>query len=230
MRVAVRLSLLSLILLAAGCRPPPPRDLRLEVRRLRRELDEAQQRLAAQKAAIEALHRQLQIARGLSDQDLQRIYYPDQIVLERLTGGEDFDHKPGDDGVVVFVRPVDREGDPIKVAGRLRVEVYDLTAPSGQKLIGTCEFGPDELAKMWYGKLWTYHYTVRCPWRRPPRTNEVTVRVTFIDYLTKRVLTAQIVCTVQPQRPRARTSVHGRAREVTSRASPGEEPLRRSRS
>ncbi len=201
MTPAVRATLLSLLLLAAGCRPPPPRDLRIEVRRLRRELDQARQQLAARQAAIDELNRQLQIARGLSDQDLRRIYYPDRIQLERLTGGEDFDGKPGDDGVVVFVRPVDRDGDPIKVAGRLRVELYDLTAPRGRKLIGTCEFGPDELAKMWYGKLWTYHYTVRCRWQQPPRTNEVTVRVTFIDYLTKRVLTAQTVCTVRPPRP-----------------------------
>ena len=201
MSLPVRASLLSLILLAAGCRPPPPRDLQIEVRRLRRELDDARNKLAAQQAAIDELSRQLQVARGLSDQDLQRIYYPDRIVLERLTGGEDFDGKPGDDGVVVFVRPIDREGDPIKVAGRLRVELYDLTAPTGQKLIGACEFGPDALAKLWYGRLWTYHYTVRCPWKRPPRTNEVTVRVTFIDYLTKRVLTAQTVCTVQHQGP-----------------------------
>lgn len=201
MRTIGAAGLLSLVLLVAGCRPPPPRDLELELRRTKRQLQQTRQQLAARQAAIDELNRQLQVARGLSDQDLKRIYYPDQIVLERLTGGEDFDGKPGDDGVVVFVRPIDREGDPIKVAGRLRVELYDLTAPAGQKLIGTCAFGPDELAKMWYGKLWTYHYTVRCPWQRPPRTNEVTVRVTFIDYLTRRVLTAQTVCTVRPPQP-----------------------------
>jgi hypothetical protein len=84
------------------------------------------------------------------------------------------------------------------VAGDIRVELYALAAPSDQTRIGVYEFPHDKAAELWYGKLLTDHYTLRCPWQAgPPAHPEITIRATFVDFLTKRVLTAQASATVR---------------------------------
>lgn len=201
MRSALR-GVWSLCLLAAaaagGCASQTEMDLRRDNERLKREVEQQRHDLAAHQAAIDELNRHLQTARGITDEDLRKVFYPEQIVIDPLSGGDDYDGKPGDDGVTVYVRPVDRVGDTIKVAGDIRVELYDLAAPPGDNRVGECFVPVDKAIEMWHGKLMTNHFTIRCPWKSgPPRNPEITVRVTFKDFLTQRVMTAQRVVTVK---------------------------------
>ena len=80
------------------------------------------------------------------------------IVLDRLSGGYDDDGRPGDDGVVVYVRPVDKVGDALKTAGAIRVQVFDLAEGEGH-LVGDCFVPAEKAGEIWYGKLLTYHFT-----------------------------------------------------------------------
>lgn len=181
-----------------GCTPAPEIDLRRENERLKGELARLTNELAAHQAAIDALNRQLQVARGLTDEDLKRLFYPEKILIDGLSGGEDYDGKPGDDGVTVYLRPVDRMGDTIKVAGDIRIELYDLAAEPGHNRVGECTLTPEQAIELWHGKLLTNHFTIRCPWTAgPPQHPEITIRATFKDYLTQRVMTAQSVVTVR---------------------------------
>lgn len=192
--------LLWLVLLPSpGCQSPTELELRSQVGKLNERITEKDNQLAAQRITIEQLHEQLQVTRGWTDEDLEILFCPEKIVIASLSGGDDYDGKPGDDGVTVYIKPLDREGDAIKVAGDIRIELYDLANPSGQKLIGKYVVPVDQVSTHWYGKLATYHYTVRCPWKKgPPKHDEITIRATFVDYLTQRVMTAQIVCKVEP--------------------------------
>ena len=182
-----------------GCRSTGEMDLQREITKLKGQLEDRDNQLVAQRITIDKQHEQLQVCRAISDEDLKKIFYPEQIEIAILSGGDDYDGKPGDDGVTVYLRPLDRYGDALKVAGDIRIELYDLQNPSGQKLIGEYYFPVDQVAKLWYGKLATYHYSLRCPWQDgPPQHREITIRVTFVDYLTQRVLTAQTVREVKP--------------------------------
>ncbi|MEI8189381.1 MAG: hypothetical protein WCI75_06665 [candidate division NC10 bacterium] len=184
-------------LLVMGCGTPVEVQLRQEVAGLRENIKEKDNQLAAQTATIGELHKQLDVARSISEDDLKRIFYPERLIIDKLTGGADYDGKPGDDGVTVYIRPVDREGDGIKVAGDLRIQLYDLAAPPARNFIGEYFIPVDQVGKLWHGKLLTNHYTIKCPWPHgPPEHSEVTVRDTFVDYLTKRVLSAQAPCKV----------------------------------
>lgn len=178
-----------------ACGPDSNIELRREIAQLRQQLDERDGQLVAQKARIDELQRSLQSARGISDQDLQHIYYPEKLLIDGLSGGYDRDGQPGDDGVVVYLKPIDRFGDVVKAAGTVRIELFDL-ADGGAK-VGECELSVEETAKAWYGMLMTQHYTIHCPWTTPPRNPEITVRALFTDYLTERVVTAQSVALVR---------------------------------
>ncbi len=198
----LRAHALAALLLALGCAPQVNMDVARENERLKNELAAARSELSSHQAAIDELNRQLQVVRGLSDADLQRIFYPEKLVIDPLSGGEDTDGRPGDDAVAVYLRPVDRTGDTVKVAGDIRIELYDLAAPAGQNRVGEVQFSPDEAITMWHGKLLTNHFTLRCPWSSgPPSNPEITIRATFKDYLTQRVMTAQAVVTVRLATP-----------------------------
>lgn len=185
------------LLPCTGCQSERELELQRKITRLEDTLSEKDNQLVAQRSTIDGLHKQLQVARALTDKDLQRIFYPEKIVIGSLSGGDDYDGKPGDDGVTVYLKPVDGAGDALKVAGDIKIELYDLQNPSGEKLIGEYFEPVERVSALWYGKLATYHYTIRCPWQKgPPPHTEITIRATFVDYLTQRVMTAQTVCTV----------------------------------
>jgi len=191
------ITLLPVVLLLTGCVDTARQDLIRENGQLRARIDQQDNQLVAQKADLDQLSRQLAAVRAIQPGDLAHIFHPEQIQLARLTGGTDSDGQAGDDGVTVYVQPLDSAGDVLKAAGALTVELYDLAAPAGQQLVGQLNVPVEEISQYWYGKFMTNHYTLTCPWSgAPPRHPEITVRVTFIDYLTQRPMTAQTTCTV----------------------------------
>ena len=185
-------------LLATGCQPSTNIDYERQLQVLRDTVAQQKADLAAQKATIDTLTQQLNVIRGIKPEDLKTIFYPVKIVIDSLSGGYDFDNQPGDDGVVVYLRPVDSEGDTLKVAGEIHIQLYDLAAAAHQTLLGEYKIPVEQARKLWYGKLMTNHYTIRCPWpHNPPTHPEITIRATFIDFLTQRVISAQSTCTVK---------------------------------
>ncbi len=187
------------LLPSSGCPNQTELELQRKITALNDRVVEKDNQLVAQRVTIEQLHKQLQDCRGISDDDLTKIFYPEKVVIASLSGGDDYDGQPGDDGITVYLRPVDRDGDAIKVAGNILIQLYDLANPPDENLIGEYSFPVEAVSRLWYGKLATYHYTLRCPWQRgPPRHREITIRAIFTDFLSKRVVTAQAVCTVKP--------------------------------
>lgn len=193
-------SVLPGLLVAAlwGCAESPELALRREIDELKATLKERENRLAAAEAANRELNRQLSVARSISEDDLKRVFYPEKIEIDRLTGGFDNDGQPGDEGVVVYLRPIDRFGDVVKVPGDITIQLYDLAAPENRQFVGEYRVPVDKAGELWHGKLMTNHYTIKCPWpKAPPENPTITVRVVFVDYLTKRVVSAQSTCNVR---------------------------------
>ncbi len=189
--------LMAAALVASGCQSPAEVQLRREVSELQTTVQSRDNQVAAQRAAIDELNSQLAVARAISEDDLKVLFYPDHLVIDKLTGGADYDNKPGDDGVTVYLRPIDRDGDLVKVPGDITIQLYDLAAPAQKNFIGEYRVPVDRCGKLWHGKLWTGHFSIKCPWPSgPPEHSEVTVRALFVDYLTKRVVSAQSVCKV----------------------------------
>jgi len=122
-----------------------------------------------------------------------------RLEIEKLSGGEDYDGQPGDDGVTVYLKPLDKVGDIVKALGDIRIQLYDLANPPGRNLVGEYHFPAKTVGDKWHGKLMTYHYTLKCPWQRgAPEHSEITIRAVFRDYLTGHVMSTQTTCTVRP--------------------------------
>jgi hypothetical protein len=195
---AVLLAGVTTLLLAGACQSTTRIDYERELQVLRETIAGQQDQLTAQRATIDTLTEQLDTVRAIKSEDLAKIFHPVTLEIDRHSGGYDADGQPGDDGVVVYLRPRDAEGDVLKVAGEIRIQLYDLAAPPRENLIGEYVIPVEQARELWHGKLLTNHYTIRCPWPHgPPRHSTITINATFIDYLTQRVLSAQRTCEVR---------------------------------
>ncbi len=159
------------------------------------ENESLKRELARRDATIEGLQTQVNNLLDLGPGRLDHLFVTHKIELVRLTGGADYDGKPGDDGVTVYLRPLDAQGDPIKAAGEIRIQLFDLSREGQPREIGLYVVNdPGQLRASWQSGLLTNHYTIRCGWQPgvgPPESREVTVRAVFRDWLTGREFTAQ---------------------------------------
>lgn len=121
------------------------------------------------------------------------LFAPVALEIASLSGGANYDDKPGDDGVTVHLRPKDADGQVVKVPGKIAIQLLDNTDLAAPKVIAVCEFEkPEDLRRLWMGILGTNHYTVRCPFPEGvalPASRKLQVGASFVDFLTGKTLT-----------------------------------------
>jgi len=165
-----------------------------EARRQVAELREANARL---RQAIAGKDEQIATLQALGPKRVEKLFTVERLRLGRFTGGVDLDGDGCDDGVRVYLQPIDARGGAIKAAGDVMIRLYDLAEPSCKSLIGEYHWGVDQIGEAWTAGFLSSHYSLTCPWQSgPPAHDEITVRVEFIDYLTGKTFTAQKVLKV----------------------------------
>ncbi len=160
--------------------------------RIGRENDRLKANLSASRQKINSQSAQIAKLEEFGNNRLKNLLHVQRIHLDRLTGGYDADNDHRDDGIVVFLQPIDTEGDVFKTAGEVTVKLFSLS--DKPILLGEVHLSPGELSKSWAGRFWTSHFTIRCPFRVKPKDPNVTLQVKFTELLTGKTFTAQRVC------------------------------------
>ena len=191
-------SALSFLLVCVGCEDPGGIQAQGPERGVpQRRIGQLEREQITLREENKTLRNQIKQLQRLGAKRLELLNAPVKVQIERLSGGYNDDGVPGDDGVVVYIRPIDGEGDVIKATGDIQIQLWDLAGATDELLVGEYILDAEHALGRWYGKLMTHHYTVKCPWRsEPPAHNEITIRVLFTDYLTGRVLSDQWVCRI----------------------------------
>lgn len=191
--------------LVVGCNPAATDVHRRLIEQQQRvhHLEEENTRL---RQDIDRQQEQIETLMELDDRQLELLYFVDRIELGRHTGGWDLDGQNGQDGIKVFLTPHDQHGSALKAAGAATVQLYDLAAEPGENLIAEFHWTVEQLREQWVSGFMSYHYALNCPWGdNPPAHDIVTVRVTFVDYLTGKTFHAQKTCqidlTAEPDQP-----------------------------
>jgi outer membrane murein-binding lipoprotein Lpp len=200
-----RLAIVSAVAVAAaavaGCSSPNAANIQLrkENQDLREKVAGLERQHAADVAQMRAMERSATTVPVLPQQRVQALFTTHGLQFGRLTGGADLDRdKPGDEGLKVYVVPIDGQGQPLKAAGSFVVEAFDL-ADAQHPRVGHWEFPLDQAEKNWFGQAMLYTYVLTCPWQHgPPRHRDLTLRVTFTDALTQRQFTEQKQVKVTP--------------------------------
>ncbi len=162
--------------------------------------------ILARDTKVAEMQAQVDTLMNLGPNRLDALFSAERIKFAKLTGGADYDGLPGDDGVTVYLQPLDADGDVLKAAGEIIVELLDTSVPGSPRSLGRYVHNdPAQLRKLWHGGFLTDHYTVKCPWSPdsgPPSAGEVLVQATFYDYLTgKRLTAAELVKVELPADP-----------------------------
>lgn len=214
MQITPKRSLAPLLLLLtafpslAGCSlfaapNPVNNQLRRDKLALEEQVAELTERLAATERVIAGL-RDANAGPGgttrpaLSGAQLARLFTTHGLKFGRLTGGADTDaERPGDEALRVYVVPTDEAGQPLKAAGSFAIEAFDLADGASPRL-GAWSFDVGQAKEHWRGAFMDYTYAFTLPWQgRVPAHADVTVRVRFVDELTRTPFTAQQVVKVK---------------------------------
>lgn len=99
-----------------------------------------------------------------------------------LTGGHDFDHKAGDDGVAVIVEPRNKEDQFVQQAGPVSIVVIDPEIEGKEGRIARWDFDSIEAGKLMKKKGPGRGIHFKLPWpNKPPENNKLKV---FVRYQT----------------------------------------------
>jgi hypothetical protein len=167
-------------------------QLRKDKQALQERVEKLEARAEADARTIAGLRSERPTTPTLPTERLDRLYTTHGLKFGRLTGGWDRDLRvPGDEGIAVYVVPLDGDGQPLKAAGAFKVEAFDLGQPD-QPLVGTWEFDVPAAKATWRGAFLDYNYVLECPWQKAtPAHDTLTVKVTFLDELTQVPFTLQ---------------------------------------
>ncbi len=121
---------------------------------------------------------------------------PYRLTNIRITKYSNFYDKDNDgkrEKLIVYIQPVDTAGDVVKAAGTVDVQLWNLNDLNGQPLLGQWQVDPNELHKDWFSAMISSSYRVvfDVPAPLDVLADPLTVKVTFIDFLTGEIFRDQ---------------------------------------
>ena len=170
----------------AGCSSPNQAnvELRKENQQLKTKVDELTRRNDQLRSQLRAVESNRTTVDTLPQDRLESLWTVGGIEFGRLTGRTD-------DGVDVYLTPIDGTGSTLKAAGGIRVEAFDLAGDDPTRL-QQWEFPLGDAKNQWQSGALFGGYALRCKWddNAPADDVDLLVKVTFEDGLTGRSFTA----------------------------------------
>jgi hypothetical protein len=185
--------------LAAGCKNADTGTpgLTIQVERLSREKTRLQSQLEQSKTENERLKKQMETLAALP-KDQRELWSIQRIEIGRLSDLHDKNKDGQKEKLVVYVQPIDQDGDTVKSPGEVQVQLWDLNKKGGQALLAEWHVGPDQLKKLWLTALLAGNYKLTFDvadkvelFKSAP--GGLTVKVAFTDYLTGKTFQEQKV-------------------------------------
>lgn len=128
---------------------------------------------------------------------LQALSTLEKIQLTNRTSFYDKDNDGTLDTLIVHIQPIDSQQDQIKAVGSCTIELWNLNNSQQQSKLGQWDFDPAFLSLNWGGNIFSSYYRISIPITDTiaAQTNELTLKVTFTDYLSGKILSDQTVIT-----------------------------------
>lgn len=185
----------SVLLAAAGCQStraqkPEPISKILE---LEQEKSQLQSELGQLTLENKQLREQVEVLRGLPEDKIQDLCHLESIKITRYTNFYDKNDDGKKDKLIVYIQPIDEDGDIIKAPGEVDVQLWDLNEENGKALLGEWHVEQSELRKLWFKTIVTVNYRLMFDVADKVESlkDPMTVYVTFTDYLTGKVFKEQ---------------------------------------
>lgn len=199
-RITIILTL-CLLTLTAGCENAGSKSPVLEeLSALKQEKKQLTRQIEQFEAENQQLKQRLHVLSGLPEQvKAENLYSLRTVKIGGYTNLYDKDTDGRKEKLIVYIQPMDEDGDIIKATGAVDVELWDLNREDGQALLGQWLVKPEELKKLWFATLITINYrlTFDIAGKIDTFDRPLTVKTTFTDYLSGKVFKEQKV--IKPQ-------------------------------
>lgn len=120
----------------------------------------------------------------------------EKIRLGKRTDFYDKDDNGTNETLVVYLEPLDAAQDFIKAIGKVNIQLWDLSVEGSKAKQAEWTLEPAELHPTWGGTIFAAYYRIKLPLEiTPDQKKEYTLKISFTDYLTGKVLTDQKVVT-----------------------------------
>ena len=164
-------------------------DLKLERKQLARQVEQ-------EEAKNTRLKKQIDVLTGLGPiLSSENLYEIEQVRVGRFTDLYDKDKDGRKEKLIVYIQPIDKNGDIIKAAGVVDVQLWDLHNENGQALLGEWHVDAASLKKLWFRTLISINYRLIFDVGDKVKSFDepLTVKATFTDYLSGGVFEVQKV-------------------------------------
>jgi outer membrane murein-binding lipoprotein Lpp len=193
-----RLILLAIIsaALLSGCNNNSEQSLWTQIQQLAKEKTDLKVQLEKTQKENEQLKTQLVALSSLDRQvRLEALSGLQRIQISKRTGLYDKDDDVKLESFIVYVQPFDDTGDTVKIVGKMIIQLWDLNAQEEHAQIAEWQVEPEQLKESWADTFMTNYYRLKFDEVNllALQQKELTVKVTFIDYLTGKTLQAQKV-------------------------------------
>jgi hypothetical protein len=181
-----------------GCDRGMEKSLFSQIKLLAEEKTELKLQVEKLQGANEELTKQVETLSALGPEvRLEALGRLASIEISGRSGLYDKDRDGTKETLVVYVRTIDDAGDAIKAVGSVEVQLWDLEAEDNARL-AQWRIKPDELKRLWSSTVMTSYFRLTFDASELLRDNEkeLTVKVTFTDYITGNILRKQRV--IQP--------------------------------
>jgi len=193
----VLLSCCAFVYLASGCEETNSKVTHADkYSLLQQEQTQLTYKVEQLKSDNKQLQERIQVLSGLPDGAKgENLYELQSVKITRYTNIYDKDKDGKKEKLIVYIQPMDTEGDIIKAAGSVDVQLWDLNKENGEALLGEWNVKPEELKKLWFDALLgtSYRLTFDIADRIDKYEEPLTVKATFTDYLSGRVFKEQKV-------------------------------------
>jgi len=166
-----------------------------QIDKLTQDKTQLQKQIEQTRDENEKLRERLQVLSGLpAEIKGENLYRLQRVKIGGYTNFYDEDKDGQKEKLIVYLQPIDEDGDIIKATGAVDVQLWDLNKENGQALLDQWHVGPDQLKKLWFTALMThYKLTFDVADKIDEFKDPLTVKVTFTDYLTGKVFQEQKV-------------------------------------
>jgi len=184
------------LLSVAGCNNPNKDSLVEQVEQLNEQKTQLQKQVEQSRAENIQLKKQVRVLSGIPEEvkfdNLSRLQ---RVKIGRLSGFFDKDRDGKIEKLIVYVQPVDEQGDAVKASGAVNVQLWDLNKADGQALLGEWNVTPGDMKNFWYKTIITANYRLifDIPDKVESLQEPLTIRATFTDYMTGKVFKEQKV-------------------------------------
>ena len=183
-----------------GCNRGAGKSLFSQIKLLAEEKTELKLQVEKLQGANEELTKRVETLSALGPEvRLEVLGRLESIEISSRSGlyDKDKDKDGTKETLVVYVRTIDDAGDAIKAVGSVEVQLWDLEAEDNARL-AQWQIKPEELKRLWSSTVMTSYFrlTFDVSELHEDNENELTVKVTFTDYITGNILRKQRV--IQP--------------------------------